>query len=202
MDAVFVPTALEMYPGGACTSVDVAGLRSQTGMCGGSRPHFFGGVCTVVAKLLLATMPDVAVFGQKDGQQSAILRRMVRDMLFPVDIVISPTVRGTDGLALSSRNRYLTEDERHRATSINRGLQKLRGAYLAGETDAEVFQRIVTDCVEDQQGNIDYVELVDYDTLEPLTTVDTRQHRDFMCATAAHFGQTRLIDNIVVLDSS
>ena len=164
-------------------------------MCSRARergPDHFAGVCTVVTKLLNVVTPDVAFFGQKDAQQVAVLRRMVRDLDLAVELAVLPTVREPDGLALSSRNVRLAPDERRRALALSRALRAAETAVAAGERDAAAVERAaraVMDGVEP-----DYLALVDPDSFEPITTVDGR----VLVAVAARIGATRLIDNTII----
>jgi len=190
VDAMFLPTPANMYPPGHQTTVQVHQL--EQGLCGGSRPGHFVGVATVVCKLFNIVRAHVAVFGEKDFQQLAIIRRMVRDLDMPVEIVSLPTVREADGLAMSSRNKYLSPDERQRATALSRALFAARAACAAGETDPTKLVAGVTAALRDQVTRIDYVELRDAETLQPLVVVD----RPAVMAVAAFVGRTRLIDNV------
>jgi pantoate--beta-alanine ligase len=180
VDLLFRPAPSEMYLDDRSTFVDETAL-AQT-LEGKSRPGHFRGVCTVVAKLFNILQPDVAVFGEKDFQQLAIIRRMVRDMSYKIDIVAVPTVREDDGLAFSSRNRYLNEEERKQAPII-------RKALLAGDVD--LARKMIS---EAPLARIDYVELVDAETLQPIKSVKPNS----LIAAAVFFGKTRLIDNIHV----
>ncbi len=192
VDAIFLPAAEDMYPTGFSTWVNVEHLSQP--LCGASRPTHFRGVATVVAKLFLAVLPDVAVFGWKDAQQAIVIRRMVRDLNFPIAIDIAPTLREPDGLAMSSRNLYLTPDERYRATSINRGLTRCREYFDQGERSAATLIAIVTGEIAAEGGEIEYVSCVDTSDLNALDHLD----RDAIVAVAARFGRARLIDNVVL----
>ena len=188
---VFAPSPQEIYPDQVLTSVTVR--RLSTPLCGRTRTGHFQGVATVVCKLLNIVLPDVAFFGEKDYQQLVVIRRMVRDLNMPVEIVGCPTVREPDGLAVSSRNAYLDADQRSRAVSISAALREAvdavkQGAHDARRLIADVEQRIARAGPVD----IEYVEVVDLDTLEAVETID-RPAR--MCV-AAKFGRARLIDNI------
>ncbi len=194
VDAVFHPEASEMYPPDASTWV-VEEKLSQ-GLCAKSRPTHFKGVATVVAKLFNATLPDIAVFGQKDAQQARVLKRMVRDLNFPVKIMIAPIIRERDGLALSSRNKYLSKDERERALVISRALLAAGAAVKSGATDAEALTDCVKAEIEAAGGKVDYVEAVDERTLEPVAE---EIKGPVIFAVAACFGQTRLIDNMIAV---
>lgn len=187
-DAIYAPKPSSMYPEGYATYVTVERLQDR--LCGISRPHFFRGVATVVAKLFNAVQPDRAYFGQKDAQQCAVLKRMVRDLDFPIEIVEMPIVREVDGLAMSSRNAYLSLEEREQALSLSRALQRGQAMLEQGERNPT---RIVDEVTATLNGiDIDYVSLVDADEIQPVDTVD----REIILAVAARVGQTRLIDNI------
>lgn len=193
VDLVFAPSADEMYKPDAVTTVRVAKITEP--LCGQDRPGHFEGVTTVVAKLLNIVQPDVAYFGQKDAQQSLVVRRMIRDLNMPVEIVVCPTVREPDGLAMSSRNAYLSAEERRQARSLYRALRGAAEAVTAGQRDpvaliAGMRQTITAagPCM------IDYVEVVNPDTLEPVDSVAGR----VLIALAVRIGQARLIDNVVV----
>ena len=195
VDALFVPQANDLYPPGFATTIRVAGLTK--GLCGASRPGHFEGVATVVAKLLMLAMPTVAVFGQKDWQQLAIIRRMVNDLNFPVTLEGRPIFREPDGLAMSSRNLYLSPAERAQAPAIHQGLLRAREAVRAGETDAA---RIVASLAGFYGANMpaaapDYLELVHPETLAPLTTIAGPA----LLAAAVKFSKARLIDNMLLV---
>ena len=191
VDAILAPEASEMYCPDRSTWV-VEEKLSQ-GLCAKTRPTHFRGVTTVVAKLFLATLPHIAVFGQKDGQQARVIKRMVRDLNFPIRIVISPIIREADGLARSSRNKYLSEDEHKRALAISRGLFALKAAIDAGETDLPKLLASLRKSIEDAGGVVDYIEAVSEETLEPIHEIRGKM----MFPVAAYFGKTRLIDNIL-----
>ncbi len=189
---VFAPSAAEMYPPGRLTHVDVDKLTDT--LCGPRRPGHFRGVATVVLKLLNIVQPDVAVFGAKDAQQCRLIRRMVRDLDVPVRIDIEPTVREPDGLALSSRNRYLTPVERAVAPGIYRALLNLRDR-AAVEKDVGALQSGLRAELEAIPGaRVDYADIVDDDDLQPLARLD----RPALAAVAVFLGTTRLIDNLTV----
>jgi len=192
VDAVFAPEAGEMYPEGSSTWV-VEEKLSQ-GLCAKTRPTHFRGVTTVVSKLFLATLPHIAVFGQKDGQQARVIKRMVRDLNFPIRIVISPIVREADGLARSSRNKYLSEEEHRNALSLSRGLMKLKAEIEAGRTDLAALLAELRASIEAASGTVDYIEAVSAETLEPIEKIGG----SMMFPVAVYFGKTRLIDNILV----
>ena len=189
---LWAPTADAMYPDGFATSVAVSGISD--GLCGASRPGHFDGVATVVAKLFNQVRPDVALFGEKDYQQLAIIRRMARDLDFGLDIVAVPTERDADGLALSSRNFYLSEAERAAALALPRALAEAAAAILAGKPVAETLVRARERLEAAGFDPVDYVELRDADTLGPMVSFD----RPGRLLAAARIGTTRLIDNVAV----
>ncbi|MGL4424148.1 MAG: pantoate--beta-alanine ligase [Gemmataceae bacterium] len=190
---VFAPTAAEMYPQEARTVVHVNEL-GQT-LCGPSRPGHFDGVCTVVLKLFAIVQPDRAVFGAKDAQQARILRRMTRDLNLPLELDIEPTVREVDGLALSSRNRYLSPTERAAAPRIYRALQGVERAVTAGERRVAILEAELREQLQAMPGSrVDYASIVDEDTLQPIETI----HAPALAAVAVFVGSTRLIDNMVL----
>ncbi len=192
-DLVFAPPDDEMYLPGHSTWVDVEGLSE--GLCGAARPGHFRGVCTVVTKLLNLCRPDRAYFGQKDAQQLAVIKRMARDLNMGVDIVACPIVREPDGLAMSSRNVYLTPEQRAQAPSLWRSLTLAEEMVGEGEHDAAALERAVRSVVaEVYLGEVEYVSVVDADNLTPVATVSG----ECLVALAVRFGTTRLIDNIVV----
>ena len=196
VDAVFLPTVSEIYPEGYRTFVTVDELSSR--LCGASRPGHFRGVATVVLKLFNIIRPHRAVFGQKDAQQTIILRRMVHDLNLDVELIVQPIVRESDGLALSSRNQYLNTEERKAATVLFRSLELARQASLRGQSRADVLLRGVRNLVESEPlARLDYAELVSADDLSPLDEV--RDHA--LLALAVFIGKTRLIDN-TFLDKS
>ena len=192
-EIIFAPTVEEMYPKGETTWVTVEGLSEK--LDGRSRPGHFRGVATVVAKLFHVIEPDAAFFGQKDAAQVAILRRMVRDLNFPVDIVVCPIIREPDGLAMSSRNAYLNPDERQRALVLQSALRRVEQQFKVGEKDParlvafakEVFAR-------EPQVRLDYLEIVDPGTLDPVEKIS----QESLVAVAAYVGSTRLIDNLLL----
>ncbi len=192
VDVLFMPGVADMYAPDASVRVDEFSL--STHLCGKVRPGHFRGVCTVVTKLFNATMADVAVFGQKDAQQVAVIRRMVRDLNVPVRIVASPIVREADGLAMSSRNTRLSPEERKNALGLSRGLSKAVAAYKAGERSAAAVRAIMKDEMEASGLRVDYAAAVDGETLEDETELKTGD----LLAVAAYSGATRLIDNAVL----
>lgn len=190
-DILFRPTAEEMYPPDFSISVEDNSLAKT--LEGRSRPGHFRGVCTVVAKLFHLLSPDAAVFGEKDFQQLAIIRRMVRDLNFPIEIIGAPTVRDDDGLACSSRNAYLNPEERRQAPVLQRALREARRRFAAGETSSEKLLAAAREIIDAAPlARIDYLELIDADTLAAQPTAGANS----VIAVAAFFGQTRLIDNL------
>lgn len=191
VDILFRPSVEEMYPAGFSVSVDEDSLANT--LEGKSRPGHFRGVCTVVAKLFNILGPDAAVFGEKDFQQLAIIRRMVRDLNFPVEIIGAPTVREPDGLACSSRNQYLSAEERAQAPALRRALQEAGRLFDAGERSPESLLAAARKIIATAPlARIDYLELVHADTLQPISEAGD----DSVIVVAAFFGQTRLIDNL------
>jgi pantoate--beta-alanine ligase len=192
-DVVFTPSAGEMYPEGFATSVCVAGMSEK--MCGAFRPGHFDGVCTVVAKLLAIVAPDLAYFGEKDAQQLAIIRRMAADLNLPPEIRGCPIVREPDGLAMSSRNAYLSADERRRAPALSAALADAKLMLAAGERDAAKVAAAVRRRLEAAAGlELQYVAVVDPDTLADLTRIADK----VLVAVAAKVGAARLIDNVLL----
>ena len=194
VDYIFAPTVEEMYPKGFSTYVTVEGLSEQ--LEGGSRPGHFRGVATVVTVLLNTTRPDFAFFGQKDAQQALIIRRLVKDLAFDTEIVVLPTVREDSGLAISSRNLYLTPDEQAAATVIHRALTQARTAYKEGERSASKMAEIVRSTIDSEpRARLDYLTVADAETMEKLDKLD---ERPVLIAVAAYIGKTRLIDNTIL----
>ena len=193
VDYLFAPAATEVYPDGFATSVAVRGLTD--GLEGAHRGHgHFDGVTTVVSKLLNMVGPDVAYFGQKDAQQAAVVRRLVRDLNFPVRIEVCPTVRADDGLALSSRNVLLSADERTQATALYRALGAVQAAVAAGERDADAAVTAGRAELSAAHVEPEYLALVAPDTMEPVTSIEG----DVLVAVAARVGSVRLIDNVPI----
>lgn len=193
VEALFVPSPETMYPPGVDTRVVPGAAASRWE--GKFRPGHFTGVLTVVAKLFHLVLPDVAVFGQKDFQQAVLVRQMVRDLDFPLELVVVPTVREADGLALSSRNAFLSPEERVRALALSRGLQSSHEAWRGGERSGTAIERRVRVELEREPGiTAEYVAVVDPERLEPVDGVGS----DTIVAVAARVGKTRLIDNIVL----
>ena len=193
VDAVFIPAADEMYAPDASTYVDVERLTSR--LEGASRPTHFRGVTTVVLKLFNITQPDRAYFGQKDAQQLAVVRRMVRDLNIPVEIVGMPIVREADGVAMSSRNVNLTPEQRPAARVLSRSLRLAESLVAAGQRDAaEVRQSMESLIGAENLASVDYVSVADSESLEELATIDG----PCLVSIAVRFGGTRLIDNVTI----
>lgn len=193
VDAIFVPEAEEMYPRGFSTHVDVEGLVDC--LCGASRPGHFRGVATVVTKLFNIVLPDKAFFGQKDAQQVLVIKRMAEDLNMPLEIVAVPTVREADGLAMSSRNIYLSAEQRKAALVLSQSLEAAREAVAGGQRDADKILRLVREMISGQPlASIDYVELRALPNLEPVQFING----PVLLALAVKFDKTRLIDNAVL----
>lgn len=194
VDVVFAPTSEEMYPPGYATYVQVEGLSER--LCGASRPGHFRGVTTVVLNLFNIVKPTFAFFGQKDAQQFVIIKRMVKDLNLDIEVVICPTVRESDGLAVSSRNAYLTQEERKAATVLYRALREAwRMITEEGERRSRNLIETMTKIVHSEPlARIDYVSIVDTETLEPLKKIE----KEALIAVAAYIGSTRLIDNVFI----
>ncbi len=193
-DLVWMPTAEEMYPPGFQTWVTVDEVTQP--LEGGMRPGHFRGVATVVAKLFNAVQPDKAYFGQKDAQQAAVIRRMVRDLNFKLDVVVCPIWREPDGLAMSSRNIYLNADERRAATVLHKALTAAQNAYAAGERDAEKIRQTMTQTIQSEPlARLQYVSCADPETLIEIQGAISAQA---LLSMAVFFGKTRLIDNLVL----
>jgi pantoate--beta-alanine ligase len=191
VDLFFAPDAAEMYPEGFATAVRVEGLSAS--LCGARRPGHFDGVALVVTKLLNIVRPDFSVFGQKDAQQAILVRRLARDLNLPGEIVIAPTVREAGGLAMSSRNRYLTPREREAALALSRGLLAAEAAYRNGERDgSRLVARVRTALDEEDLVEPEYVEIVDRRDLGPWSGGE----EPALLAVAARVGKARLIDNV------
>jgi len=190
VDIVFMPSVAEMYPAGFQTHVEVEKLPQH--LCGLRRPGHFRGVATVVLKLFHACVPQVAAFGAKDYQQVQVIRAMVRDLNLPILIIESDIVREEDGLALSSRNTFLTPEERQKATCLVRALQEGKAMVERGETSAVAIRHVMADILEDSGARVDYIAIIDPDDLEELELIRERAH----AAIAAYMGRTRLIDNM------
>jgi len=195
VDVVFAPAPEAMYVPGERTRVRVDELTAH--LCGPHRPGHFEGVTTVVAKLFSIVGPSVAVFGKKDFQQLAVIRRMTKDLFFPVEIVGHPIVREPDGLAMSSRNAYLSPEERQRALGLSRGLAEAARAFEKGERRAGVLRDLALASIEPIATSIDYVSVADVDAMTPLPDDATAPER-VLLAVACRVGGTRLIDNVVL----
>lgn len=193
VDILLTPAVAEVYPRGEATVRVVPGRLAER-LCGASRPGHFEGVLTVVAKLFGMTQPDVAVFGRKDYQQATLIRHMVRDLDMAVRIEVAPTVRDADGLASSSRNAYLSDEERARARSLSAGLFAAQSAFDEGMSDGARLAAIVRDRLEDAELDAEYIEVVDADSLEPVRAAMPGT----VVAVAARVGATRLIDNVIL----
>lgn len=197
VDLLWTPGTDEMYPEGFATSIEVA--NSLTGVLEGDPAHrgpsHFRGVTTVVAKLFNSVRPDVAYFGRKDAQQAVVIERMTRDLDFPIEIAVLPTVREDDGLALSSRNAYLTAEQRERARAISRGLRAAERAAAAGETSAEALVQAARDELRRAGIEPEYVEARAAEDLSPIAELNGRP---VLVAVAARVGKARLIDNVVI----
>jgi pantoate--beta-alanine ligase len=194
VDYVFAPTVEEIYPPGFATYVTVEGAADE--LEGASRPGHFRGVTTVVAILLNAVKPDFAFFGQKDAQQTILIRRMVRDLAFNTEIVVLPIVREESGLAMSSRNSYLNDEQRRAGAVLNRALSNAREAYVQGEQNAARLTEMVRATIgKEPLARIDYVSVNDAETLEKLDKIDDRLA---LISLAVFIGKTRLIDNVVL----
>jgi pantoate--beta-alanine ligase len=193
VEVVWTPSAEVMYPPGYQTWVEVEALTNP--LEGAMRPGHFRGVTTVVAKLFNATQPNKAYFGQKDAQQAAVIRRMAVDLNFPLEVVVCPTAREADGLAMSSRNKYLNEAERKAATVLFRSLSAAKDLYESGERNAETIRRKMKETLEAEPlAQMQYVSCADYDTLEELDEVKGKA----LLSMAVFLGKTRLIDNVVL----
>jgi len=194
VDYIFAPPVEEIYPKGFATYVTVEGLSDQ--LEGASRPGHFRGVATVVTILVNTVRPDFAFFGQKDAQQALIIRRLVKDLAFDTEIAILPTVREDTGLAISSRNLYLTSEEQTAAAVIHEALKRAKTAYKEGERSAGRIEILVRSTIElEPRARVDYVNVVDPDTLEHLDRLD---ERPILIAIAVYVGKTRLIDNTIL----
>ena len=194
VDVLFLPSREEMYPDDRAVEVHPVALADLWE--GAARPGHFAGVLTVVAKLLNIVQPDVAIFGQKDIQQATLVRAMVRDLNMPVEIIVAPTVRDSDGLALSSRNAYLSPDERQRARAIPRALRRIAEEFARGEDSAENLERVGRDVLRTAGGTIEYLALMDPIRLRPVE----RAAAGTIVAVAIRVGSTRLIDNVILAE--
>lgn len=191
-DLIFHPEPEEMYPDGFCSSVNMTGLTDA--LCGKSRPIHFQGVCTVVSKLFNIAAPDNAYFGEKDAQQLAIIKRMVKDLNFDIKITGCPIIREEDGLAKSSRNTYLNPEERQAALVLSKAVKCGRSLVEGREKDSAVILKEMKSIIENEPlARIDYVEIVDMNTMKNIDKVKG----DVLCAMAVYIGKTRLIDNFI-----
>jgi pantoate--beta-alanine ligase len=197
VDIIFNPVPETMYPAGYSVFVEETALSKV--LCGASRPGHFRGVLTVVAKLFNLTLPDVAVFGQKDAQQARLIQQMACDLNFPVTIVLAPIIRESDGLAKSSRNTYLSPAERREALCLQQALKTARRLYREGERDARrIIATMQVGIEQISSARADYIAIVDRDTLQPVPRLDT----PVLVALAVYIGKTRLIDNLTLPDDS
>lgn len=193
-DVIFYPSVSEMYPPESSTYVEVEGNITRV-LCGASRPTHFRGVTTVVNKLFNIVEPNKAYFGQKDAQQVAVLTKMVKDLHMDIELIICPIVREPDGLAMSSRNTYLSAEERKQAVILNQALKKAKNAFANGEKDVVKLTEIITDKINEMPlAVIDYVSILDFPSLKPIITIE----KDALGAVAVKFGKTRLIDNEIL----
>ena len=196
VDLIFHPEAEEMYEKDFCSFVDMTGLTE--GLCGKTRPIHFRGVCTVVNKLFNIVTPDHAYFGQKDGQQLAVIKRMVRDLNMDIDVIGCPIIREDDGLAKSSRNTYLSLEERKSALILSKSLKLAKEAFTNGQRDVEAILNLVKDTIQfEKTSQIDYVEMYKLPGLKP---VGNKIEGRVLLALAVKFGTTRLIDNVILED--
>jgi pantoate--beta-alanine ligase len=193
VDLLFAPEVDEIYPEEPLIRFEISSLADH--LCGPKRPGHFQGVLLIVAKLLNIIRPDVAVFGQKDLQQLLIIKRMVKDLNFPVEIIAAPTVREPDGLAMSSRNSYLSAEERREAAVLYRALKDAQARIEAGERNPQAVIKGMEEMISQAKGaKIDYIEIVELEGLQPVRSLEGR----FAIALAVYFGRARLIDNIVL----
>ncbi|MDP8230888.1 MAG: pantoate--beta-alanine ligase [Candidatus Gorgyraea atricola] len=193
VDIVFIPTARTIYANGFSTYVNVGNIAGT--LCGASRPGHFKGVATVVAKLFNIVQPDIAYFGQKDAQQAIVIKKMVEDLNIPIKIKVMPIVREKDGLAMSSRNLYLSPQERREALSLYKSLKLAKTLYRKGERDSRnIIKMIQKEILKESNAKIDYVSIVDTKNLKPLDRISNKA----LVAVAAKIGKTRLIDNAIL----
>lgn len=195
VDVVFAPRVEDMYPEEERTRVRVSGLTEH--LCGPHRPGHFEGVTTIVTKLFAVVGPSTAIFGKKDYQQLAVLRRMTTDLLLPIEVVGHPILREADGLAMSSRNVYLSAEERERALSLSRGLAAAQRAFAGGERGVGALRRLAEAEIVPRATSVDYVTVADADALVPLEDAARTPER-VLLAVACRVGKTRLIDNVVL----
>ncbi len=193
-DLVWMPSVDEIYPAGFSSYVEVEGVTSA--LEGARRPGHFRGVATVVTKLFNVVQPTKAYFGQKDAQQTVVIRQFVRDLALPVHVVIAPTIREADGLAMSSRNSYLNPQQRAAAPVLYRSLTAAQTAYATGQTDAEALRQVMLETLKQEPlAQVDYVSIADPQSLQELTTID---QRGALVSLAVRIGKTRLIDNLML----
>ncbi len=193
VDAVFAPEGEEMFPPGFCTYVEVERLTDK--LCGALRPGHFRGVATIVTKLFNIIQPDYAYFGQKDAQQALVIRRMVADLDMNLELITVPTVRESSGLAMSSRNSFLSEEEKAAATVLYRSLEEARRAVASGERDVEKLRRLVSELIgQERLATLCYAEIYSLPELAPLQTLQGQA----LLAVSVRIGKTRLIDNIIL----
>ncbi len=195
VDAIFAPDLAEIYPEAFTSQVEVLGLTDH--LCGASRPGHFAGVTTVVTKLFIAVKPHFAVFGQKDAQQAKVIERLAADLGFDVEVLVSPTIRESDGLARSSRNAYLSAEERRVAPLLYHALQAGAATVEVGERRGDRVVAAVREALK-RVGDVDYVEAVDLETLQPVSRIQAPT----LLATAVRFGRARLIDNLILSPDS
>jgi pantoate--beta-alanine ligase len=192
VNILFIPDVTEMYPSQIKTTIYVSKVTSQ--LCGASRPGHFDGVATVVSKLFHIVQPDTAFFGQKDAQQVAVIQQMVDDLNIPVKIVPCPIVREADGLAMSSRNVYLSEEERKQAVILSQSLYNAQQGIKDGQSPQQIRERLIMEISSQSLANIDYVEILSYPALEIIEQFSSNR---WIIAVAVRFGKTRLIDNVI-----
>lgn len=193
-DIIFYPSVSEMYPEGSSTFVEVEGDITKV-LCGASRPSHFRGVTTVVAMLFNIVKAHKAYFGQKDAQQAAVLIQMVRDMHMDIELIVCPIVREEDGLAMSSRNTYLSDEERKQALILSQALNVVKAAFDGGENSIASLKEIITNKINEMPlANIDYVSIYEYPSLKVINNIEEKA----IAAVAVKFGKTRLIDNIIL----
>lgn len=193
VDYIFYPNAKAMYPKNYATFIELPSLSNV--LCGKSRPGHFKGVATVVAKLFNIVQPDLAVFGQKDAQQAVIIKQMTKDLNFPIKIIVAPTTREKDGLAMSSRNIYLSKTERAQATVLHHALKHAQKMIKDGEKNAHKIKALMEELIESMpDAKIDYIEIVNADNLQPIKEIKGK----VLIALAVKFGKARLIDNALV----
>jgi len=197
VDLIFHPEAEEMYDKDFGTYVDMEGLTKE--LCGKSRPTHFKGVQTVVSKLFHIIPADRAYFGQKDAQQLAVIKKMVRDLSMDIEIIGCPIIREEDGLAKSSRNTYLSQEERQAALILSESLTEGRKAIEAGERDASKIKKGILDVISKEPlAKVDYVEIVNFSNIEPIADLNAASGGEILCAIAVYIGKTRLIDNFIM----